>query len=259
MTVYFLYQVKGNTHRNQQARAAIETGNHKADTKRTRDHRGNDGDQCKKPCTNVRNSHHHLLQIVRRPLPGTIARNECSHVLQIVRHVLGIEHDGSPEVTEEVNQYDVQQVVNQRHRAAENVSQTRHHGQVKPLPNRGKNDLGEHQQAIQIFKQVTEIAIIEKDKRAHAISLGNLGLVDHSLREDKRAVTFYKQDLEIAREIGDQYLEAISLENLGSDYLGLGKHELAISFHHQSLEMSQEIHSRRIEARALSNLERVIN
>src|SRR5262249_39731740 len=45
-------------------------------------------------------------------LTRTVARNEAAVVLQVVGHVLGIEGNGRPEVAEEVDEGDVEDVVN---------------------------------------------------------------------------------------------------------------------------------------------------
>src|SRR5262249_34469985 len=54
---------------------------------------------------------HHLLQVIGRSFSGSVAGNEGAEVLEIVGHVLGIEGDGGPEITEEVNEDQVGNVV----------------------------------------------------------------------------------------------------------------------------------------------------
>ena len=59
------------------------------------------------------------FEVVGRALAGTIAGDEAAVVLQVVGHVLRVEGDGRPEVAEEVDQDDVEDVVEEALAAAE--------------------------------------------------------------------------------------------------------------------------------------------
>ena len=114
MTVDFLHQVKGHTDGDQEARAPVKAGDGEADTQGAGNHRGDDGHEGQEPGPHVGNPYHDPFQVVRCSLPGSVTGNEGTVVLQVFRHIFGIERDGRPEITEEIDQGNVKDVVKEQ-------------------------------------------------------------------------------------------------------------------------------------------------
>ncbi len=113
-----------------------------------RDDRGRDGHDGQESGTDVGDAHHDLFQIVGRALAGPIAGNERAEALEVFGHVFGIERDGRPEIAEEVDQHDVQQVVDERVAALKCVVQAAPQRIIRiRLIQHAEKNRGKHQQA----------------------------------------------------------------------------------------------------------------
>ena len=107
MRVDFIDQIQTDAYGDQQACAAKETSQAVTDVQRIRNERRNDRNNGKEGSADVGNAQHNLFKIVGRTTSGSVTLNKGSVVLQVFRHILRIERNGGPEVTEEVNQSDV--------------------------------------------------------------------------------------------------------------------------------------------------------
>ncbi len=100
--------------------------------------------------------------------------------------------------------------------------------------------LGQHQQALEFFKQAREINGEVGARSFEAYSLHNIGNVCYSLGEVQQAIQLYQQALEITREIGDRQGEGHSLCALGNVYRSLRQIQEAILLLEQALEIARE-------------------
>ncbi|MGJ3251911.1 MAG: tetratricopeptide repeat protein [Elainellaceae cyanobacterium] len=115
-------------------------------------------------------------------------------------------------------------------------------------------NLGDYQQAIDLYEQYLAIAREIGDRRGEGNALGNLGLAYWSLGDYPQAIDLYEQQLVIAREIGDRRGEGNALGNLGITYDNLGDYQQAIDLYEQQLVIAREIGDRSGEGTALGNL-----
>ena len=75
-----------------------------------------DRDDAEERGADVGHAHHHLLEVVGRPLARAQARDEAAVVAELVGHLLRLELDGGPEVGEEVDHHDLGHDVDERAR-----------------------------------------------------------------------------------------------------------------------------------------------
>src|SRR6218665_3367243 len=113
MTVDLLDKIQGDRHYDQQPRPTIKAGDHRRDVHPRSDDSGDDCDQREESSTDISNSDHHLIQVLLSVRTWSISRNKAAIVLKVLGHVLGVDRNTRPEVAEEVDQGDVEQVVNQ--------------------------------------------------------------------------------------------------------------------------------------------------
>lgn len=114
--------------------------------------------------------------------------------------------------------------------------------------------LGEHQKAIDKYKDALKIALEIDDPDGVAGSLVNLGFVYHSLEQYEEAMEYSYRGLALARQIGHREFEANALNNLGLAYHSLEQYHLAIDYYHHSLEIKQKLGDRQGEASSLINI-----
>ncbi|HEY9816023.1 MAG TPA: CHAT domain-containing protein, partial [Candidatus Obscuribacterales bacterium] len=84
--------------------------------------------------------------------------------------------------------------------------------------------------------------------------LDSLGNVYGRLGQHQQAIDFYKQSLAIAREIGARVGEGSSLGGLANAYSALGQYQKALEGYQQALTIAQEIGNRSAEGLWLSNI-----
>ncbi len=114
--------------------------------------------------------------------------------------------------------------------------------------------LGQHQQAIDYYKQSLAIVREIRDLQGEGNALGNLGNAYLSLSQYQQATDFFDQALLIFREIRDRQGEGKALGNLGNAYLSLDQYQQAIDYYEQQLGITREIGDRLGESNALGNL-----
>ncbi len=108
--------------------------------------------------------------------------------------------------------------------------------------------------AIQSWEAALKIYREINDRLTEGSTLGNLGIVYHSLGNHTKAIDYQEQYLAIARETKNRPGEENALKYLALSYEALGNYSKAIFFHQQRLILSRELQYKIGETEALSSL-----
>lgn len=114
--------------------------------------------------------------------------------------------------------------------------------------------LGEADEAIEIYELALSVAKRTGDRGLEGDALGSLGNIQILLGEHSRAGELYEQVLTIARELCDRKREGDSLASLGAIQIGLGEYSRANELLKQGLMIFREIGYRRGICICLMNL-----
>lgn len=76
VTVDLLNQIEGHAHGDQQAGAAVESGNRRWNSEKASNYRGDNGNERKEASTDIRDPLHDSFEVIGRPLARAITRNE---------------------------------------------------------------------------------------------------------------------------------------------------------------------------------------
>ena len=111
VTVDLLHEVERHTDGDQEAGAAVEARQIVVDVHRIRHDVRQDRHDCQEARPHIRDVKHDLFKVVLRTLARTMTANDRIVPLQVLCHVFRIERNGRPEIAEEVDQHDVEEIV----------------------------------------------------------------------------------------------------------------------------------------------------
>ncbi len=142
-----LHQIEADGDDDQKSGSPVEAGDQEGDSQRLSDDGRDDGDDGEEACTDISDAHHDLLEISSGACSWSVAWDEATVVFEVFSHVLRVEGDRCPEVTEEVDQADEAEVVDQS-AVAEGSGKTSEEGDVREaVIEEGEEEVGDHQQA----------------------------------------------------------------------------------------------------------------
>ena len=123
------------------------------------------------------------------------------------------------------------------------------------------NQLGEFQNALDLYLKSLEIWKELKNLQYEGSALNNIGIIYRWLGENEKAISYYNRAIAIQRETGDRRSVGIYLNNLGFSYMRLEDYEKAEDIFRQSLEIKREDErprGKRSVAVTLNNLGRTL-
>ncbi|MFL5759124.1 MAG: tetratricopeptide repeat protein [Thermomicrobiales bacterium] len=103
------------------------------------------------------------------------------------------------------------------------------------------SDLGDQDEAQQLYEQSLAIRRELGDRRGVADTLNNLGLSATQLADYDRAEALLEECIQIRREIGDRTGYVLAVSNLGDLAVATGDFERAWSLHEEALALRQEL------------------
>lgn len=109
-------------------------------------------------------------------------------------------------------------------------------------------------QAIENFRQIAELARLQKDTIWEIVALVQMGIIYEQLGELQKSIDAHETGLRLAREVGNRQWEGGALNNLGLGYKALGDCEKAVSYLNQSLQIDRELRDQRGEGFTSNNL-----
>jgi CHAT domain-containing protein/tetratricopeptide (TPR) repeat protein len=116
------------------------------------------------------------------------------------------------------------------------------------------DNLGEHQKAIDFYKQALPILRAVGDRGGEGTTLHNIGLVHRSLGEPQKALDYLGQGLTLRRSVGDRAGEAQTLDSIGAVYNLLGEKQKALDFFNRVLPLRRAVGDHRGEAYTLTHI-----
>jgi len=116
------------------------------------------------------------------------------------------------------------------------------------------NNLGQKQNALEMYQQSLDIKREIGDRSGEATTLNNIGEVYQSQGQLQETLDMYQQALPIRREVGDRSGEATTLNNIGSVYDALGRKGEALDMYQQALPIHRGVGNRSMEATTLNNI-----
>ena len=102
-------------------------------------------------------------------------------------------------------------------------------------------NLGDYDEAMEIYTSVLKQAEELGDKRGISSMLNNIGIVYHDKGDLGSALGYYEQSLEISEELGDKLGIGNRARNIGIMFGDKGSYDMAINYVEQSLTISEEL------------------
>jgi CHAT domain-containing protein/Flp pilus assembly protein TadD len=114
--------------------------------------------------------------------------------------------------------------------------------------------LGRVDDARRRYEEALAVARASADRRAQAVSLSNLALLDVEQGELREGIEVLLQALQKSREAGDRDTQARTLIDLGYAYDQLAERQTALQYYLEVLGLARSSANRELEANALNNL-----
>ena len=116
------------------------------------------------------------------------------------------------------------------------------------------NDMGDYDEAMEIYIPALEQAEKLGDKYGMGYSLGNIGIVHSNRGEFDKALEYYDKSIKIKEEIGDKQGMGQTLNNIGVVHLNKGKYDKALEYYDRSLTIHEEIGDKHAMGGILNNI-----
>ena len=115
-------------------------------------------------------------------------------------------------------------------------------------------DMGDYDEAMEIYTPVLKQAEELRDEYGMGIILSNIGLVHYSKGEYDKPLEYFSRSLAIQEELGDKYRMGSTLNNIGLVHANRGDYDRALDYYVRSLAIQEELGDKTGMGNSLGNI-----
>ena len=115
-------------------------------------------------------------------------------------------------------------------------------------------DMGDYDEAMEIYTPVLKQAEELRDEYGMGIILINIGLVHYSKGEYDKPLEYFSRSLAIQEELGDKYRMGSTLNNIGLVHANRGDYDRALDYYVRSLAIQEELGDKTGMGNSLGNI-----
>ena len=115
-------------------------------------------------------------------------------------------------------------------------------------------DMGDYDEAMEIYTPVLKQAEELRDKYGMGIILIDIGLVHYSKGEYDKPLEYFSRSLAIQGELGDKYRMGSTLNNIGLVHANRGDYDRALDYYVRSLAIQEELGDKTGMGNSLGNI-----